>query len=359
MNILVVSHSPSPYQVELFNQVVTEHDGPFRVAYLYGGDPSRSWARVTPRHEYCVLDTAAAREVADRWEEEADFFVANYYRHPAAASLIRKRAARGAPWAFWGERPGFHHPMLGRIERKWSLRPLHRSSAPIWGIGKFAVDAYRDEFGSRRDYVNVPYFSDLQRFVDRSARVPRGGKERTILFSGSLILRKGVDLLARAFARVAESHPHLRLSIMGSGDLEVSLRRAVAPVAQQVTFVGFKDWDELPSIYATADVLCVPSRHDGWGLVVPEGLASGLPVIATSRMGAAVDLLVDGRNGWLVEAGSQAALEQALQEVAGLGDSELRRLGEAASSSIERHSLRHGSARFLAACRSGMASWAR
>ena len=93
--------------------------------------------------------------------------------------------------------------------------------------------------------------------------------------------------------------------IVGDGELRESLAQTLRPVSERVEFVGFKDWHELPGEYARADVLCVPSRYDGWGLVVPEGLASGLPVIATDRMGAALEFVENGRNGWLIPAGDQ------------------------------------------------------
>ena len=64
-------------------------------------------------------------------------------------------------------------------------------------------------------------------------------------------------------------------------------------------------------IGAKVAVLCVPSRYDGWGLVVPEGLASGLPTIATGRTGAALDLITTGANGWVVEANQALADEPA------------------------------------------------
>jgi glycosyltransferase involved in cell wall biosynthesis len=207
---------------------------------------------------------------------------------------------------------------------------------PIWGIGKFAVDGYRREFGSRRPYFNLPYFSDLQRFSirDREKRA-----ERVFLFSGSVIARKGVDLLAKAFVRLANEFDHVRLRIVGDGELRHSLAQTLGPVNDKVEFVGFKEWNELPSEYARADVLCVPSRYDGWGLVVPEGLASGLPVIATDRMGAALEFLETGRNGWLIGAGDEEALVRAMREAA------LRRLdemGQRARESVSGHSLQHG-----------------
>ena len=111
--------------------------------------------------------------------------------------------------------------------------------------------------------------------------------------------------------------------------------------------MGFKNWDSLPELYASADVLCVPSRYDGWGLVVPEGLASGLPVIATDRMGAALEFVRSGKNGQLIRGGDEDAILAALREAAGLSDSELRQMGQRALASVSEHTLAHGVERFV------------
>ncbi|HEX7772365.1 MAG TPA: glycosyltransferase family 4 protein, partial [Pyrinomonadaceae bacterium] len=272
----------------------------------------------------------------------ADLVVFNYYRHTNAERLIE---GRDGPWCFWGERPGFHqHAWAGRLLRKWKLSKLHATPAPIWGIGKFAVDEYRREFGSQRAYFNFPYFSDLERF-----RSPQREEkdERVFLFSGSLITRKGIDLLVAAFARLAREVPNVRLRIIGAGELRA--------VSERVDFVGFRDWNELPREYAAADVLCVPSRYDGWGLVVPEGLASGLPVIATDRMGAALEFVETGRNGWLIPAGDEEALLSAMREAAVMP---LRELGERAQESVSEHTLRSGADRFSRFAQETIEAWA-
>ena len=273
---------------------------------------------------------------------EADLVVFNYYRHANAEALIAQRAARDKPWCFWGERPGVQQPLwAGRLLRKWKLSKLHASTAPIWGIGKFAVDGYRKEFGSKRAYFNLPYFSDLQRFKI-SGREEK--TERTFLFCGSLTKRKGVDLLARGFVRLAQEYSNVRLRLVGDGELRRSLKLTLAPVKERVEFVGFKDWDDLPGEYASADVLCVPSRYDGWGLVVPEGLASGLPVIATDRMGAALEFIETGRNGWLIRADDEQALLCAMREALGV---ELEQFRDRACESVRTHTLQNGAARFV------------
>ena len=228
--------------------------------------------------------------------------------------------------------------------RKWKLSKLHASPAPIWGIGKFAVDEYRKEFGSQRAYFNLPYFSDLQRFKTPEREEK---SERVFLFSGSLIARKGVDLLVAAFARLAREVPNVRLRIVGDGELQHSR-------SERVDFVGFRDWQELPGEYAAADVLCVPSRYDGWGLVVPEGLASGLPVIATDRMGAALEFVETGRNGWLIQAGDEEALLGAMREAA---VRPLRELSFYARESVNTHTLENGATRFVQCAQATVKTW--
>ena len=340
VRVFVLTDCPSPYQVELFNEIESQGDCALEVAYLRRRDPNRQWKSTEIRH--AAIDVACARESA----RAADLAVFNYYRHANAERLIGERAELRTPWCFWGERPGFHQPgWAGRLLRKWKLSKLHASPVPIWGIGKFAVDEYRREFGARRPYFNLPYFSDLKRFTNSGRREQ---PERTFLFSGSLIHRKGVDLLAAAFVELARELSHVRLRVIGDGELRESVEQTLRPVRERVEFAGFRDWDELPFEYARADVLCVPSRYDGWGLVVPEGLASGLPVIATDRMGAALEFVETGRNGWLIPAGDSAALIGAMRQAALLSSSELEQLGRHARESVSAHTLQNGAARFVA-----------
>lgn len=353
MKILVLTDCPSPYQVELFNEIESQGDCSLEVAYLRGRDPNRQWKATEIRHAAIELNGSVVR--ACESARAADLVVFNYYRHPNAERLIDERAGLRTPWCFWGERPGFHQPVwAGRLLRKWKLSKLHGSRVPIWGIGKFAVDEYRREFGAQRPYFNLPYFSDLKRFMNAGHREQT---ERTFLFSGSLIHRKGVDLLAAAFVELAREFSNVRLKMIGDGELRESVEQTLRPVRERVEFVGFREWDQLPEAYAGADALCVPSRYDGWGLVVPEGLVSGLPVIATDRMGAALEFVETGRNGWLISAGDQKALVEAMREAVQLPASELAQLGRNARESVSAHTLENGAARFMHCAHEAMVGW--
>lgn len=341
---VVITHFPSPYQVELFDEIERQQAGAIKVLYLFRRDSDRGWKPATMAHPHDYLDPHDVGAGTIAQVVDAEFVVFNYYNDGRASRLIRARSAAGRPWCFWGERPGYRFPWLARLARLGRLAPLHGGDQPIWGIGNWAVDAYRMEFGNGRPYLNFPYYSNLDRFQQAS---PIFATDHfTFVFSGALSHRKGVDVLARAYKRLAAEFARVRLKVMGDGELAPQLRSLLS-TDDRVEWLGFKDWSELPAIYATGHALCVPSRHDGWGMVVPEGLASGLPVIATDRTGAALDLLRPGSNGWLIPAADEAALYRAMREAASLDGGRWHTMSRNARASVAGHSLADGARRFI------------
>ncbi len=358
-SVTLITHFPSPYQVELFNAVAARNEMTLSVVYLHAHSPERRWQRREFQHaSVCVEGSAADIAKVGELAKTADLTVFNYYRHSLAQSCLAARARSGRPWAFWGERLGFRSAaLLGWFYRQWALRQLASSQAPIWGIGRWAVESYQTEFGRGRHHHNLPYFSDLTRFHAVAATRRSNGDAIRFLFSGSLIPRKGVDLLAAAFRRLAVAEPRATLGFLGDGPLLPRLRRELAALGDRVQFLGFKDWPELPACYGPADVLCAPSRHDGWGMIVPEALAAGLPVIGTIRTGAAREFLRTGHNGWLIPAQDGEALFQAMREAAQCGPERLASMSRHAQESVAQHTVEQGAARLTAACRSALRHW--
>jgi glycosyltransferase involved in cell wall biosynthesis len=134
------------------------------------------------------------------------------------------------------------------------------------------------------------------------SRTPRTGKKIRFLYCGQLVHRKGVDILIDAFCRVAPRHPQAELILLGSGMLRDSLEKQVPEsLRNRIRFEGHVEWENLPKLYSTADVFTFASRYDGWGMVVPEAMAAGLPIITTSAVGSAVDLIQNQKNGFLFE----------------------------------------------------------
>ncbi|MBK8995840.1 MAG: glycosyltransferase family 1 protein [Myxococcales bacterium] len=114
-------------------------------------------------------------------------------------------------------------------------------------------------------------------------------KGRTVLlFAGVLLDRKRPFDLVDAVARGEGIH----VVFAGSGPEEARLREyAAEKVGSKATFLGFVPQTELPKVYASADLLVIPSSYEPWGLVVNEALACGTPAIASNAVGAAYDLV--------------------------------------------------------------------
>ena len=139
---------------------------------------------------------------------------------------------------------------------------------------------------------------------------PDGGRD--ILFVGVDWERKGGPELAAAFERVRQLHPRATLTIVGC-------EPPLAPPGCRV--VGRIPVEEMHSHYENADVFCLPTRREPFGVAFVEALHHGLPIVAT-RIGAVPDLVAQGENGFLVEVGDVEGLAKHLDRL--LGDAVLR-----------------------------------
>jgi glycosyltransferase involved in cell wall biosynthesis len=144
--------------------------------------------------------------------------------------------------------------------------------------------------------------------ADRGGPAAGGSEaEFRFLFCGAAIRRKGFDLLLDAFARVRRSAPGARLRVVGpTGEAAAGL---AAGDGAGISLVGPVGQRELAAELRRADCLVLPSRNDSYGMVVPEALACGLPVLISDMVGAKV-LVEPGRNGWIVAAGDAAPLAE-------------------------------------------------
>lgn len=152
--------------------------------------------------------------------------------------------------------------------------------------------------------------------VDTTAFSPAGEPARgvpRILFVGGLEPVKDPQMLIRAFADLAGSHPDARLDIVGQGSLQAEIRRLAAElgIGERVTFRGQLPRGALPEVYRAASVLAVSSRHEAQSMVAIEAAACGVPVVGT-RVGALPDL---SHGALTVPVGDRAGLARALATV--------------------------------------------
>jgi glycosyltransferase involved in cell wall biosynthesis len=139
-----------------------------------------------------------------------------------------------------------------------------------------------------------------------------------ILSAGQLIELKGHHRIIRAIAEVSRGGKPASLIIAGGpgrhGQYEGEIRRQVNALGMRgrVRLCGQVAQETLAELMAAADVLCLASSREGWPNVVQEALACGTPVVATD-VGAVPDMIPSVDYGYVVPAGDQTALREALQ----------------------------------------------
>lgn len=127
------------------------------------------------------------------------------------------------------------------------------------------------------------------------------GNSKVVLFVGRLAEKKGVSYLIEAMRNVDAI-----LIIVGDGPLREQLKNQSLEYKEKVVFLGPKSHEDLKNIYASADIFVAPSitakdgDKEGFGLVILEAMASGLPVVG-SNSGGIPTIIKDGINGFLTE----------------------------------------------------------
>jgi glycosyltransferase involved in cell wall biosynthesis len=155
--------------------------------------------------------------------------------------------------------------------------------------------------GVKKPIVTVPLGVDIETIL----AVQPHEMQSDIIFAGRLLPNKNVDLLIRAVKLVKRTKPDVRCLIVGDGPERQRLEDLVVELRLQnnVTFFNFlEDHNELYSLMKSSRMFVLPSVREGFGLVVIEANACGLPVITTMHeLNAASDLIVQGRNGYLAQ----------------------------------------------------------
>jgi glycosyltransferase involved in cell wall biosynthesis len=199
--------------------------------------------------------------------------------------------------------------MIEREEQEYAL------ADKIFVPSKYAAQTFVDR-GIAADKIIVNGMGvDFEMFQAPSSRsldrMPR------IVFAGGVGIRKGVPWLLKAFKRLS-SKAELHLIGPVSPDYEKMLRKEIGA---NVFVRGALPGHDLSSEYGRGDIFCLPSLEEGYGMVIPQAMACGLPVVTTNVVGAA-DLLQHAHNGLIVSPADSTALSDALERL--IDDVDLR-----------------------------------
>jgi glycosyltransferase involved in cell wall biosynthesis len=209
---------------------------------------------------------------------------------------------------------------------------------------------YLIQLGVPRDKIfPLPYCPEIARFL--AVPLDRGHSSKRLLNVGQLTVRKGLGPFLAVLSRWLREHPNQTCEfwLAGDGALREELEKFSATPRLQLRFLGNVAYDDLPDLYAKADVFVFPTLADEWGVVVNEALASGLPVLGSLYSQAVEELVEDGVNGWTFRPDREEEIYASLDRAMTASDRQIDEMGCSGRKKIRSLSPQFGADCYFAA----------
>lgn len=161
----------------------------------------------------------------------------------------------------------------------------------------------------------VPDAGALMKRLEESAPLNLELKRPIFLYVGRIDSRKGIKTLLEACAILkSQGYADYSLLIIGKGDQRAELESFIKErnLEQQAVWVGWVEYGNLGAYFQQADVFVFPSFEDVWGMVVPEAMVFGKPILC-SNGAASAELIVEGENGYIFDPHDPPGLAEAMK----------------------------------------------
>lgn len=238
------------------------------------------------------------------------------------------------------------YPKSGKgIKENW--KRILVSSAQKWFSPSVFSDKYLEFYGAKKEQIVRYPFTSLSENDILKERITKTEKEnikeqlgikeeKVVLTIGQFIYRKGNDVLIQSAIHYEKEN--VGTYIIGGVPPKEYTEMVQELNLKNIHFVEFKKKEQLMLYYKAADVFVMPTREDIWGLVINEALASGLPVVSTDKCVAAIELIKDGKNGFLVESDNSYEIANKINFL--LSNSELcQKMGQESLERIKNHTI--------------------
>lgn len=337
MKILWLANIPSPYRVDFFNELgkYCELTVLFEKKTSKERDPSwekyqfENFKGIILNGKSINVDTAFCPSVFKYILDKSydHIIVTNFtdFTGMLAISIMRILGIR-----YWLESDGgFAKSGKGFIEK---LKKHFIKNAHLYLSTGKSHDEYYLKYGAVREKIkHYPFSSIYEKDIMKSILTKEEKQElknelgireqKVVLAIGQFIYRKGFDVLLKSCAELDET---VGIYFIGGKPTKEYLSLVSENNAKNVHFKEFMSKAEVFKFCRASDVFVLPTREDIWGLVINEAFASGLPVISTDRCGAAIQLIKNGKNGYIVPVENPNILQGKIRTI--LGDDMLHSL---------------------------------
>lgn len=322
-------------------------DGIFRIGRVMPVPANGSIARIT-------LSLRVARRVRHILAaEHYDIVHVHEPLMPALSPTVLRYSQTANVGTFHAFRHSYYGYRYGRPLLKLILNKLHGRIA----VSRVALNYVSQYFPGA--YAIIPNGVDLRRYRLDVPPIERymDGKQN-ILFVGRWEKRKGLAFLIRAYELLRHDFPNARVLVVGPEGRHGRAYRDYVELhgLRGIEFIGRVSDEDLPRYYRTCDIFCAPSTSgESFGIVLPEAMASGKPVVTTDIEGYR-QVVTHGVHGLLVPPRDEHALANALAQLLNDG-TERRRMGENGRHAAQRYAWEHVAQRVLTFYTEVLAGW--
>lgn len=308
-HVVIITNIPAPYRVDFFDYLKkNETDYQFTILYSSRNEDNRSWNVDESKMNQSVFLDSKTIKIKKRYdtkyihipwgvsnvlkELQPDVVVGSEY-NPTILQAVRFCSRHHIPYVSWTDGTLFSERKINGLQKLFRNYVISRAASYI-GSSTKSREA-QIFYGAEEKKCHISFLSvDVEKYLQE----PKGCGKGKILCVGSLIRRKGVDLLLNALTYV--DCPY-ELYLAGEGEEKEALIRQAEQlgIREKVCFLGQLSREELVKHYGSSDLFVLPTREDCFALVLLEAICAGLPIISSCYADGAYDLIEEEKNGFI------------------------------------------------------------
>lgn len=358
MKVLFITNIPSPYRIDFFNELNKYCDLTVLFERKTATDRNDSWYSNEFEFNGFFLksinigsEASLSCEVIKYIKKSYDVIVLGGYSSPTSmiASLYMK--THKIPY-YLNADGGFINYNENKITKL--IKSFFISSASYWLCSGEETKKYLTYYGAKTDYIFKFPFTSIKNTDILKSLISLDRKEKlknelgipydkVILSVGQFIPRKGFDWMIEAYKEIDKE---IGIYIIGGNPSEEykSLKKKYEMI--NLHFIDFQNKVSLNKWYQSADLFVLPTREDIWGLVINEAMSQGIPVITTDKCIAGIELIENGKNGYVINDFNMSTLEKKTIEILNLNINDynklcLNNIKKSKDNTIEKMAKRH------------------
>lgn len=323
--VAIITNIPAPYRVDFFDFLQKNYkEYQFTIIYSSKNEDNRTWKIDEAKMNNCVFLTSKTIKIKKRYDNyylhipvgvcktleeiKPDVVVGSEY-NPTILRAIQYCKRKKIPFVSWTDGTLFSERNRNFVQKFLRRYVISKASSYI-GSSTKSKEA-QIFYGANEKKCHVSLLSvDVDKYIQKSQGTGNG----KILCVGSLIERKGVDLLLNALSKTINP---FNLYLAGGGEEMENLKKMAKKlgISEYVHFLGQLSREELLVHYADSDLFVLPTREDCFALVILEAICSGLPIVCSKYADGAYDMIEDGKNGFIIDPYDTTAFAEKIDQL--------------------------------------------